>query len=155
MNLIHHYKYERWTRLLDPLKKVLHSYLDNLSAGGFDFKKFIIVPIPLHKNREQSRGFNQAEHLAQIIAYRYQVSIIDGLTREKETQIQAKLKNWEDRKKNLEKAFLAANPEMLSGKNILLVDDVYTSGSTINEASEKLKSIGAKKIVALVIAKTK
>ena len=114
------------------------------------------MPIPLHKNRERERGFNQSEAIAKIIASELNLQLKkDLLVRAKETKIQAELKDWNQRKNNLAGAFQIPQPEGIKGKNIILVDDVYTSGATINEAVKTLKENGAKKIIALVIAKAR
>jgi len=157
--LIHHFKYGYWTRLEKPLNTIFLSYLENLGAVrssiSHSFKKYIVVPIPLHKDRLKERGFNQATCFARAVALHYKLPIEQNLLfRVKETKPQVKL-DWEKRKNNLEKAFTVSKPGRIEGKNIILIDDVYTSGATINEAVRTLRSSGAKKIIALVLAKTR
>ena len=156
-NLIHRLKYDSWSRLKKPISVILRSYLKNLQFGVLSdnfFKNYIVIPIPLHKNRERERGFNQAELIGRIIAEEYGLPLENKiLIRAKETKSQAELKNWEQRKENLESAFKIADSADLKNKNVILVDDVYTSGATINEAAKVLKSAGCKKIIAFVIAK--
>jgi ComF family protein len=120
------------------------------------FQNYIVIPIPLHKNRQRERGFNQAELLGKIISEKLNLVMRrDLLVRVKETKNQAELKNWKDRKKNLEKSFAVTAPEIIRKKNIILVDDVCTSGATIEEAAKTLKESGTRKIIALVVAKAR
>lgn len=176
--LIRQFKYGYWTRLAKPLGNILATYLENLALnirtsevqniddnfGTSDvqilkkklFKNYIVIPIPLHKNRLREREFNQAEILAKIIAGKLNLVMRAGaLIRVKETKSQADLKDWEDRKSNLAGSFAAGAPKIVSKKNIILVDDVFTSGATINEAVKTLRLAGARKIIALVVAKTR
>ncbi|MDP3014862.1 MAG: phosphoribosyltransferase family protein [bacterium] len=115
---------------------------------------YLIVPIPLHPGRERERGFNQAKLLAEITARHFNLPLIDGLKRIKNNKPQAKLKDFEKRIKNISGCFEIKNPNFIKGKNIILVDDVFTSGATINEAVRILKKNCAGKIIAMVIAKT-
>lgn len=155
-NLIHQFKYQKWQKILNPLKIILETYLDNLQFNPEKLKNYIVIPIPLHKNRMQERGFNQAELIGKIISEKYSLPLETKiLIRNKETKSQAELKNWGERKNNLASAFKIENADYLKNKNIILVDDVYTSGATIQEAVKILKESGAKKIIALVIAKTR
>lgn len=158
-NIIHQFKYQYWTRLENIFEYILKIYLKNLQPEETlkrFLKKCLIIPIPLYKDREKERGFNQAEILGKIISQILSVPMENRiLARIKETQSQAKLKNWEQRKENLNKSFEIKNLEKIKGINIILVDDVYTSGATINEAAKILRNAGAKQIIALVIAKRK
>ncbi len=152
--LIHQLKYQKWQKILNPLKIILENYLNNLKLNPEKLKNYIVIPIPLHKNRMQERGFNQAELIGKIISEKYNLPLAkEILIRNKETKSQAELKNWDDRKNNLAGAFKIENADFLKNKNIILVDDVYTSGATIKEAAKILKENSAKKIIALVIAK--
>ena len=155
-NLIHHLKYRSWSRLQSPIKKLLQVYLQNLNFHPFKLENYSVVPIPLHKNRERRRGFNQAELIGKIVADQLNLPLEKNfLVRIKETKPQVDIKDWGQRKNNLNGAFQIRRPESVKNKNIILTDDVYTSGATINEAAAALKSAGAKKIIAIVIAKTK
>jgi competence protein ComFC len=84
------------------------------------------------------------------------VPIIAGnLVRGRSTKTQADLKDWPEREANMKNAFAALDPGAFKGKDILLVDDVTTSGATLTEAVRTLKSCGAKKIVAAVVARAR
>lgn len=149
---IQHLKYDGWTRVLGSLKKYLQGYIESLSL---DINDYIIIPIPLHPDRLKERGFNQAEILGQALSDILQIPMkTDLLIREKKTESQVKLKNYDLRRQNLDHAFkIKNNSENLKNKNIILVDDVHTSGSTMSDAARELKSAGTKKIIAFVIAK--
>ncbi|MDO8429915.1 MAG: ComF family protein [bacterium] len=152
-SLIHGFKYKSWSRLQGPIKKLIIKYLQNLNL---EFKNYIIIPIPLHKKRQQERGFNQAILIAKIVSIELKLPLEQSvLMRIKETKSQAKIKDWDQKKENLDNAFDLKAPEKIKDKNIILVDDVYTSGATINEATKILKANGAKKILAFVIAKAR
>lgn len=155
-NLIHQFKYQKWTRLSLVFKNILEKYFENINSTGNAFENFAIIPMPLHKNREKERGFNQAEILAELISNFLSLPIISGaFLRVKETLPQAKIKDWQKRKDNLENSFSVAEPEKIIGKNIILIDDIFTSGATMNEAAKTLENSGAKKIIAFVLAKTR
>ena len=160
-NIIRRLKYKSWSRLKNPIGDILKIYLGNLKLGESGLKNYLVIPIPLHKKRQQKRGFNQAKLIGEIIADYLNLPLEKNiLVRTKETKSQADLKDWQQRKNNLSGAFQTVRPEIIKNKNIILVDDVYTSGATIQEAVKTLRSAGlpgqgAKKIIALVIAKTK
>ncbi|MBI4992504.1 MAG: ComF family protein [Candidatus Harrisonbacteria bacterium] len=155
-NLIHQFKYRHWKRAELPIADIIKIYLGNLKLTSRQIKNWTVLPVPLHKNRERNRGFNQAELIGKIIAANLKLPIRgDLLLRIKETKNQAELKDWQQRKNNVKDAFQVTDPKTIQGKNILLVDDVYTSGATINEAIRLLKESGARKIIAMVVAKAR
>ena len=150
-NLIHYFKYKSWSKLQKPLGDILLRYLQILNL---QLENYLIIPIPLSRDRQKERGFNQSLLLAKLVADNYQCGLIDNaLKRIKNTKIQAELKDFEDRRQNVENCFSIDRPELIKDKNIILVDDVYTSGATINEAAKILRAHGARKIIALVVAK--
>lgn len=152
-NLIHYFKYKHFQKLASVLANLMISHL-NILNSKFYILNSIIIPIPLHPNRKRQRGFNQAQLLAETIACHFKLPLINELKRIKDNKPQAKTKNFEERERNILNCFEIKNPEMIQGKNIILIDDVFTSGATINEAAKILKENGAKKIIALVLAKT-
>jgi len=107
-----------------------------------------IVPVPLSIERTNFRGFNQSETLAKGISWKYQ----NILSRWKNTISQTKYKRVE-RLKNLENSFAIKKGFDIRNKNIVLIDDVYTTGSTIQECAKVLKTYGANKVIAIVWAK--
>lgn len=152
-NLIHCFKYKYFKNLAPILAEVLIKYLDNLSLSMVKSQKSVVVPIPLHSRRERQRGFNQAKLIAEIVAQYFALPLIDGLKRIKNNKPQVGLKDNEAKIKNINDCFKIKNPELIQGKNIILIDDVFTSGATMNEAVKILKQNGAKRIIALVSAK--
>jgi competence protein ComFC len=157
--LIHALKYAGVRSALIPIAKILGAYLDDLDRNGFFGEKFpagrsVIVPIPLHPKKERERGFNQAFLIAGAVGQRFGLPVEAGnLQRTKNTAAQAELTDREARATNMSGAFALKYPEKLAGKNVILVDDVFTSGATMAEAVGTLKNTGVKRIIALVIAK--
>ncbi len=152
-DLIHQLKYRRWTSVIDVIRPILDTYVKNLSLSVDDY---LIIPIPLHPDRQKERGFNQAELISAVIAEALQLSMpANILTRVKKTKAQAELKNYNDRSENLANAFHVTNGEIIKNKNIILVDDVYTSGATMDDAARALREAGVKKIIAFTFAKTR
>lgn len=112
----------------------------------------IIIPVPASKGHLEQRGFNQTELLACQIAKKIKVKMeADILGRVKETPSQRELSKPE-REKNLLCAFEACDSRRISGKNILLVDDVYTTGSTSKECAKTLLEAGAAKVSVITWA---
>lgn len=116
------------------------------------FKDYVLVPIPLAKQRYRWRGFNQAELLAKTLSAQLLLPHEPLLVRTKNTKTQKDLGKHE-REKNINNAFALAKHADVHGKNIILVDDVVTTGSTLLEATKILKRNGAVKVVCLTIAK--
>lgn len=116
----------------------------------------IIIPVPLTKTRETKRGYNQSLLLAESLC-----SLVGGacyvdnsiVLRIKDVPPQVTLKR-KDRIKNLDGVFKLANKAMLKGKTVLIIDDVFTTGTTANEVSKQLRNLNPKKIYVATIAKT-
>lgn len=112
----------------------------------------IIIPVPLHSRRRRWRGFNQAEEIAEIVAQDFQLPIdAKNLTRTKHRQAQSKL-NERQRLNNVTGCF-SWRGQNLAGADIILVDDVVTTGATLNEGAKILKQNGAGQVWGLVVAK--
>lgn len=113
----------------------------------------IIIPVPLHNRRLRERRFNQSALLAQEIARRsHKPYAPDLLVRRRHTLPQQGL-NYKERGKNVAGAFAVRKPEGLANKNVLLIDDVYTSGATLNECARILKASKANNVSVLTIAR--
>lgn len=110
----------------------------------------VVIPVPLHPQRLRWRGFNQAASLAEVVCARLALARGHELQRVRYRKPQAKLKRI-DRLYNLRESFDWQNAN-LSGKNIILVDDVVTTGSTLNECAKVLKMNGAHMVWGLVLA---
>jgi ComF family protein len=112
-----------------------------------------VVPVPLHPAKEKSRGFNQARLLAKKLAAEKRLPLLAGnLKKVRPTAAQTSLEA-RARESNLRGAFRVARSAGVAGKIILLVDDVYTTGSTIRECSTTLKKAGAREVRALTVAR--
>ena len=113
----------------------------------------VILPVPLHPRRLRWRGFNQALLLGRQLSRAYGIPADPFmLLRVKETPPQTQL-NEEERRRNVRGAFALAADRSAEGKNILLVDDVYTSGATVNECSRALRRAGASNVYVLTLAR--
>ena len=116
--------------------------------GEFD----ALIPVPLSRRRTNERGYNQAALIAEPLAEFYGVEYHDDwLIRAKNTRHQAGLKNYE-RMTNVRGAFGAS--EAAKGKSIIIFDDIFTTGSTIDECAKTLKAAGAGKIIGLTLSIT-
>jgi ComF family protein len=156
--LIYYFKYEPFIikELSHSLSYLIieHFYLlENPPCFLTDKTNFILIPIPLHINKLKKRGFNQAEELAKELSKYLNIPLIsDFLIKNKETLPQTELDN-EARKENIKGVFLVKDNKKIDEKNILLIDDVYTTGSTMEEAAKVLKRAGAEKVIGIVIAR--
>lgn len=116
----------------------------------FNFpQNVVLVPIPLHKKRKNWRGFNQAELISSLLAKKFGVRVVGLLERVVETKTQVGLTK-EQRKENIKGAFAVKNK--IPGSTLVLVDDVYTTGATMQEACKVLKKAGAKEVWGMVVA---
>lgn len=113
----------------------------------------LIIPVPMHLKRLRQRGYNQAQKLA-CFFYAAQKSAISPtlLARQRETEAQAGLRGRE-RRRNLKGAFAVPQPDRIRGKRIVIVDDVFTTGTTVNECARTLKKHGAQEVLVLTLAR--
>lgn len=147
--LIRAFKYHYVQELAGPLSQLMIRVLEQ------NFQ-FLIIPIPLHRHRLRYRGFNQAELIAEKIAEHFNLQIAtDVLKRKSPSTPQAKIKDTEKRKLNLKDVFEinSETVDKIKNKIILLIDDVITTGATLNEAAKILKQNSAKEVWAITIAK--
>jgi len=152
--LIHAYKYDRAIAAEATIEKIIHKYLDGFDLARALQGNAVIVPIPLHRNRLRQRGFNQADFIADILSERLGAPVFkEAIKRIKDTPHQTTTRSKEERARSLSHSF-ELNEDSIKGKSVILVDDVYTSGATMNEAAKTLKKGGAKTILGFVVAKT-
>ncbi len=112
-----------------------------------------IVPVPLHPARFRERGFNQSQYIAESIGSVLHVPVLSStLVRSRQTKQQARL-SLEERKENVVDAFVCATSEGMVGKRILLVDDVLTTGSTVDACARVLMGAGAQSVRVLTLAR--
>lgn len=144
-------KYKNIKSLSEPLANLIYSRLANKNS----FKNWVIIPIPLSSKRFKQRGFNQSELIAKNLSDKLSVKLETNVLYKKfHTESQVKTKNREERLKNLKGSFEIKNPELIKNKNIILIDDVYTTGATTSEAKRALRRARPKKIMVLVVAKS-
>ena len=149
--MIQKFKYGRKVALGKPLGRLMARGCEEFLATC---KAEAIIPVPLHPRRLRWRGFNQSVLLARQISRAYNIPLdCFTLFRKMDTPPQTRLAE-EDRRKNIRDAFAVAGEIAVAGKRLLLVDDVYTSGATVNECSRILKRGGAREVFVLTLART-
>lgn len=147
-------KFKFISKGIEPLSNLLINYFQKLNFGDKRIKNFIVIPIPLSKKRFKERGFNQSELIAQNFAnyfgFKFEKNV---LYRNKHSKPQSAINDFNLRKQNVFNCFAVLNKDLIKNKNIILIDDVLTSGATLGEAVKVLKKSGAKFVLALVVAK--
>jgi ComF family protein len=150
MKAIHQFKYGTKAFLVDSLGPILFQFAQRHVKAS---KDFLTIPVPLHPKRLRERGFNQSLLLARHVATGLDTELdFLSLRRVKYTLPQTGL-GKEERRKNVRSAFRLVNTKSVKGKLILLVDDVITTGNTLNECARVLKRSGASKVLCLVLAR--
>jgi ComF family protein len=153
--LIYQFKYQPY---LKDLAKTLSSILvDHLVLSHKNveeiWKNSVLIPVPLDKKKLKMRGYNQSEELAKELSKVLQIPLIsNNLIKIKYTAPQMELSK-KQRENNLENAFIIKNPAEFAGKKIFLVDDVYTTGSTMSECAKILKNSGIKQVWGIALAR--
>lgn len=145
---IHYFKYRRIRALAKPLAEFLYAYVQ---ANGV--RAEVLVPVPLHRDKLKERGYNQAELLARglgkLTGWPVEAA---SLVRVKDAPPQARTASARERRQNVKGAF-ACKDTHLQGKAVLLIDDVCTTGATINACAEVLKKLPATSVWALTVAR--
>lgn len=145
-------KYRAMLQIMGLFERLL---LKSLANSSLCTAKDIITPVPLHKTRLRERGFNQAELLASLIKQINHIKIHTGLLKRiKPTRPQTKLTRPQ-RTDNIKGAFEVILPSAVKEKDILLIDDVFTTGSTANECARVLIEAGAKRVDVWTLARTR
>lgn len=143
------YKFNEKAYLYKTFAKII---LNNEKIYRFLKKYDIMLYVPMYLKKRQLRGYNQCELIAKELAKSLNVELqTDNLIKIKDTKKQSTLAKKE-RKTNLEDVFEIKNVEKIRNKNIILFDDIFTTGSTTDECSKVIKKAGAKKVVVLTIA---
>ncbi|MFI3209895.1 MAG: ComF family protein [Peptostreptococcaceae bacterium] len=136
-------KYRNKTYITEYISKIM---LEKLDFEGIKYD--YILCVPLHKKRLKSRGFNQAKKIAEYLSELVQIEFLDILKRNKNTKRLFTL-DAKNREKELKSVFDIENGEILENKNILIVDDIFTTGSTVNEISKALSNYSVGKIYTI------
>lgn len=157
--LIHYFKYNGFLGAQAPLEKLIIKWLNanrelvSIILGS----RSLVVPIPLHKSRLRKRGFNQAELIAGILSKHLNLPLEKNLLeRIRDTKSQIKMSGIKERRENVKNSIDIrwGRGSLLSQyQGVILVDDIYTSGSTVKDAVKALRRAGAKNITAFVVAK--
>jgi ComF family protein len=145
-DLILLFKYEQMRSLAKPLGQFLRQGYPR--EAQFD----LLAPMPLHWRRLRERGFNQAELLAEQLAPLSGLPVVNAVRRVKHTPRQAGL-TGKQRRANVKGAFMVPKPALVSGKRVLLVDDVLTTGASANSCAQALKEAGASTVAILALAR--
>ena len=146
-DVIHQLKYKRLKAMSIPLGHFLAEYLISNQVPAD-----ILVPVPLHPKRLRERGYNQALLLANEAGKHSNIPVLENvIRRRKNTASQAKTNSASERRINVKDAFVYTHK--LEGKNILLIDDVCTTGATLNACALSLQEAGAKSVWGLTIAR--
>lgn len=149
-DLIHAFKYRNKTHLRRPLALVT---IEQLSEFVRSRAPHLIIPVPLHRKRLRSRGFNQAVLLGELFSAHWNIPLDrHNLRRIRWTEPQVNLSSG-DRRANVKGAFCLQNPELVRGRRVLLVDDVVTTGSTVEECAVMLKNAGADDVAVITVAR--
>jgi ComF family protein len=146
--LIHLFKYSGMKPLARRLAGLLCRALPDYEEHRFD----LVVPMPLHWRRRWKRGFNLSEILARWVAGDLGVPMIDVVKRVRATAVQVGLTNA-SRRKNVSGAFRVSRQSRVAGKNVLLIDDVMTTGATGTACARALKRAGARSVTLLTVAR--
>lgn len=141
-------KFRRLDYLGRHLARVLAAALGDRLSGAE-----VVVPVPLHWTRRVARGFDQAERIAVPLAERLGLPVERSLARRRPTRAQARL-GRAARRGNLSDAFRVVRPAGVAGRRVLLVDDVATTGATLEAAAEALSAAGAAEVLAVTVART-
>ncbi len=154
--LIKQFKYSPYVKDLAKTLAFLiihHLQLLENTQQVFAEKETILIPVPLTRKKQKQRGFNQTEEIGKELSKFLAVPLINNtLTKIKETLPQIELSSKE-RKENIKGVFFCKEPEKVKNKIILLIDDVFTTGATMEECAKVLKKAGAKQVWGITIAR--
>lgn len=146
--VIHQLKYRNLRALSTPLAQLLQHYLTTTPVPGE-----VLVPVPLHRKRLRERGYNQSSLLARKLGKLTNLPVVeDCLIRQRYTQPQVRTSTVAERQSNIADAF-ACRDQRLRDRQVLLIDDVSTSGATLNACAIVLKAAGATSVWGLVLAR--
>ncbi len=150
-NLIHNLKYRGQQEIGEELGK----WLGNVMTHNTDYKHIdSVIPVPLHKKRRQERGYNQVHKFGIEIAKSLDAKYIDSILKKKSYSKKQSKHSKQSRWENIAETFTLENPSLLENKHILLVDDIITTGATIEACINTLKSIPGIKISIAAMALT-
>jgi ComF family protein len=136
------------------LPRRLINLIEQLSVRIEQTRPSVIIPVPLSRSRRHERGFNQAEILADVISKHTGIEVtLTCLVRSKHTPMHRVAMDKRARELTVEKAFEVRSPRLFAGKDVVLVDDVFTSGATASACARVLKKNGALKVTVVTLAR--
>lgn len=147
--LIYKLKYQGLSILAKPIAQI---YYKKLALSNIDLNSYLFIPVPLHPKRSRRRGFNQSELICRELGKIAGIKSKDILQRTTDTPSQTQFKKRQ-REINVKNAFRVKSKETIRGRAVFLVDDISTTGSTLNECAKVLKKKGAKEVYGIVLAK--
>ena len=147
---IHRFKYNQHFYLRHPARRLAGGNAGRPADAGAAAR--CLVPVPLHPARQRERDFNQAEVLARLLAERAGKPLLAALERTRYTTTQTQL-DREERMENLRGAFRLRQHATVKGRHLLLIDDVFTTGSTVDECARVLQRGGAASVRVLTVAR--
>lgn len=154
--MVWQFKYEPFLKILAPhLAFLIITHFVKTKNNPFlqNGENSFLIPVPLSKKKKSERGYNQSEVLSQELSLAFKTALLKNtLCKIKKTASQVGL-SFEERQENVKGAFLAKHSQTIKGKTIFLVDDVFTTGSTMEECSRVLKLAGAKAVWGIAIAR--
>ncbi len=115
----------------------------------------LLTWVPISRKRERKRGYSQTKLLAKAIGAELRVTPVELLRKVKDNAAQSSIRKFSERKDNVKDAYEVLETEQITGKHILLIDDVVTSGATLSECSRMIKNAGAKSITCVTLAVTR
>lgn len=145
--LLHRFKYQGFREIGKPLGTLLGKHYQGVLNNDYD----LLIPVPLHKQELQTRGFNQALILANGFVSHYPLKLMpEALRKIRKTRSQVGL-NLSERKENLKKVFMAS--QLVKDKRVLLIDDVFTTGETFRACRTTLREAGAKSVEGITLCR--
>lgn len=147
--ILHQFKYNKKYRIGIKLgMEIGRIRLTNIREWNID----LIIPVPLHHLKKADRGYNQSLYIAKGLSNQIKMNYNDSILKRKRYTESQTLKNISDREVNVRDAFSVRNKRSIKGKNILLVDDVITTGATLSECALQLLNKGSNKVYAVSVA---
>jgi competence protein ComFC len=147
-----HLKFRRWLRAVEPLAALVVEMLtrsENAALREADG----LVPMPIHPFRRAQRGFNQAEEIARIVSQQIGMPLMARVVRRRFYRRPQVGLTGAERWQNVQGVFEVVQPEAVQGKRLLLLDDVFTTGSTFDACADALKRAGAAEVVAVALTR--
>ena len=150
LNSIHQFKYKNNI----SMGEILAAFMADFSFPDINFSDYsLMMPVPLHIKRLRERGFNQSLILARAIGKKKQIPVNFSLLKRHKYTLTQTGYHKQERKQNIRGAFEVTDIKKITGRNILLIDDVYTTGATVNECAKILIKAGAQMVSVLTLAR--